>query len=158
MKSESSRASEVLKSTRIMATLKRTEPLIKQKGIIVYPAAVRRSVAIVEVHRHSGKFRIRRLVRPCLRMSDGFLVLRKLPSRLFSSSGKVQPHRYSWAVSLGLSVQGYCPQCAERGNPRAAPPLVPRPRAAHLQSVMVLLMATCATMIVLSEHLRTKSR
>ena len=100
MKSESSRASEVLKSTRIMATLKRTEPLIKQKGIIVYPAAVRRSVAIVEVHRHSGKFRIRRLVRPCLRMSDGFLVLRKLPSRLFSSSGKVQPHRYSTRVSF----------------------------------------------------------
>ena len=100
MKTESSRASEVLKSTRIMATLKRTEPLIKQKGIIVYPAAVRRSVAIVELHRQSGKFRIRRLERPCPCMSDGFLVLRQLPSRLFSSPGKVQPHRYSCVVSL----------------------------------------------------------
>ena len=158
MKTESSRASEVLKSTRIMATLKRTEPVIKQKGIIVYPAAVRRSVAIVELHRQSGKFRSRRLGRPCPCTSEGFLFLRPLPGRLFSATGKVQLHRYSCVVSLGLSVQGYCPQCAERGNPRAAPPLVPRPRAAHLQSVMVLLMATCATMIVLSEHMRTKSR
>ena len=55
-----------------MATLKRTEPVIKQKGIIVYPAAVRRSVAIVELHRQSGEFRPRRLERPCLRTSEGF--------------------------------------------------------------------------------------
>ena len=156
MKTESSRANEVLRFTRIMATLKRTEPVIKQKGIIVYPAAVRRSVAIVELHRQSGEFRSRRPGRPCPRTSEGFLVLRLLLSRLFSSPGNVQLHRYSCVVSLELSVQGYCSQCAERGNPRAAPPLVPR--AAHLQSVMVLLMATCATMIVLSEHMRTKSR
>ena len=33
MKTESSRANEVLRFTRIMAALKRTEPLIKQKGL-----------------------------------------------------------------------------------------------------------------------------
>ena len=62
-------------------------------------------VAIVEIHRQSGECQSQRLGRACPSTPEGLLVLRQLPGRLFSSPGKIQRHRYSFAISLGLSVQ-----------------------------------------------------